>query len=205
MLNWLGDYGVYKSYDDTPDTPRPTYSGAVLEIGGRRDVRVMSDVWGTETYATVWDGEKITTVGTALSDDMGYRVYADASVDATPDVRAAARAYTIKREADRMKAEWERATDRLVAYAAKIERGKEVIVARGRKVPKGTTGIVFWLGEGKYGLRAGIKDAAGTVHWTAASNLDVVDPADYIETVPEKPSDAEFLARAAALTPPLAA
>jgi hypothetical protein len=204
MLKWRAGHDTYGGYGDTPVTPRPTYDGAVLAVGGARDVRVMSDVWGTETFATVWDGEKITTVGTALSDDMGYRVYADAAVDATLDVRTAARAYTVRKEADRLKYEFDRATDRIVAFAAKIERGKTVIVARGRKVKKGTIGEVFWLGEGNYGLRAGIKDADGTVYWTAASNLDVIDPWDYIPEIPIPSTDAEYLARAEAIVPPFA-
>jgi hypothetical protein len=69
--------------------------------------------------------------------------------------------------------------------------GKTVVVARGRKVPKGTTGVVIWEGAGfdphahtrnwRYSYsppaptRVGVKDAAGTVHWTASKNCDVTE------------------------------
>lgn len=64
---------------------------------------------------------------------------------------------------------------------AKIAKGKIIRVVRGRKVPQGTTGECVWLGAGKsYSYydrgadRVGIKDSNGQVHWTAASNCEVV-------------------------------
>lgn len=66
------------------------------------------------------------------------------------------------------------------AEAARIQeantpsKGKDVEVVRGRKVPIGTKGYVIWYGEGNWGPRVGIKDAAGEVHWTAASNVAVI-------------------------------
>ena len=56
-----------------------------------------------------------------------------------------------------------------------VARGDRVVVARGVKVPRGTSGVVFWVGDTKYGLRVGLKDAAGTVHWTAMGNVDLAD------------------------------
>lgn len=64
---------------------------------------------------------------------------------------------------------------------AKIAKGKMIKVVRGRKVPQGTVGECVWLGAGKsYSYydrgadRVGIKDSSGQVHWTAASNCEVV-------------------------------
>jgi hypothetical protein len=54
-----------------------------------------------------------------------------------------------------------------------VKAGKDVVVVKGRKVPKGTTGRCFWIGETKYGTRAGFTTADGTTHWTAKSNLEV--------------------------------
>jgi hypothetical protein len=51
-------------------------------------------------------------------------------------------------------------------------RGCMARVVRGRKVPVGTVGTVFWMGEGQYGTRVGLKDSTGQVHWTAASNVE---------------------------------
>jgi hypothetical protein len=53
-------------------------------------------------------------------------------------------------------------------------RGDQVVVARGRKVPIGTTGELFWAKEGQYGWRVGVRDADGEAHWTAAKNIDKV-------------------------------
>jgi hypothetical protein len=60
------------------------------------------------------------------------------------------------------------------AEANEPKKGRTVEVVRGRKVPIGTKGYVIWYGEGHYGSRVGIKDEAGEVHWTAASNVAVL-------------------------------
>lgn len=63
--------------------------------------------------------------------------------------------------------------------------GKAVKVIKGRKVPKGITGVVFWLKRqcyGKYGdpwgiyssTRCGIKTAEGAIYWTDVNNLEVI-------------------------------
>ena len=51
-----------------------------------------------------------------------------------------------------------------------ITKGSIVTVVRGKKVPLGTTGRVFWMGTGQYGERVGI-DAGGVTHWTAIANV----------------------------------
>lgn len=62
-----------------------------------------------------------------------------------------------------------------------VKRGSVVRVVRGRKVPKGTEGVVVWSGYGRAysrwsgeSVRLGIKDAEGAVHYTAASNVELV-------------------------------
>lgn len=71
-----------------------------------------------------------------------------------------------------------------------VRKGREVIVMRGRKVPIGTKGIVFWEGASNYDpygrwwnevKRIGIRDASGNVHFTSACNADVVDPTLYYD------------------------
>lgn len=54
-----------------------------------------------------------------------------------------------------------------------ITKGATVEVYKGRKVPVGTVGQVFWVGAGNYGYRVGLNDDAGTTHWTAMSNCRV--------------------------------
>lgn len=197
MIRWDAKHAVIKGWGGEPDRPRPTYEGAVLSVGHFKTVQIMSDVWASEGYARVWDGEKITDVATSL-DDMGLGIYGIADVDATPETKAAAREWLIGQIAEADARAFDASTERIAAEARKVTRGKTVVVSRGRKVAKGTTGDVFWIGDGRYGVRVGIKDAAGTVHWTAASNVDVVSPDDYIDEIPIKPSAAEFRARAEA-------
>nr|DAX92158.1 MAG TPA: hypothetical protein [Caudoviricetes sp.] len=63
--------------------------------------------------------------------------------------------------------------------------GKTVEVVKGRKVPKGIKGVVFWLKRqcyGKYGdpwgiystTRCGLKTEEGTVYWTDIKNLELI-------------------------------
>lgn len=55
--------------------------------------------------------------------------------------------------------------------AAYVGKGTEVVVFKGRKVPIGTEARVFWIGDGRYGTRVGMTDAAGETHWSAAGNV----------------------------------
>lgn len=55
-------------------------------------------------------------------------------------------------------------------------KGQTVTVVKGRKVAKGTTGIIIWVQESPFAdcnkpERVGIKDAEGNVHFTAATNV----------------------------------
>lgn len=62
----------------------------------------------------------------------------------------------------------------LAKEEARVTRGKVVRVTRGRKVPHGVEGTVAWYGESQWGPRIGIKDDRGTMHWTAAANVEVI-------------------------------
>lgn len=58
--------------------------------------------------------------------------------------------------------------------AGEIVKGQTVEVVRGRKVPKGTTGTVIYIGEDGYGKsRVGIKTEDGETVFTATSNVEV--------------------------------
>jgi hypothetical protein len=75
----------------------------------------------------------------------------------------------------------ERAATYGESKAARIEsgeiiKGQTVTVVKGRKVPKGTTGIVAWMGEDNYGTaRVGFKTADGEMVFTAQSNVEVTN------------------------------
>ena len=71
--------------------------------------------------------------------------------------------------------------------------GKRVRVFKGRKVPKGTEGEVFWIGwhcHSPYGdpwgiyttTRIGLKDDDGNVFWTALANVQHIEEGGQYET-----------------------
>jgi hypothetical protein len=77
--------------------------------------------------------------------------------------------------------------------------GQTVKVYRGRKVPQGTIGVVFWVAEeaddfGTY--KIGIKSADGTKHFVAINNVDFYfDGADELNAARVATEKAEAKAR----------
>lgn len=179
MILWNTKWASDKDWSTGAVTPKPDYAGAVLGTTGR-SVQVMSDVWSWMTFAQVWDGTAVKDVVVASSDP--YAVYADAvTVDATPAVLAAVDAFKAAQAAAAAKAAAVAAVDAKVYAARTVAKGKDVTVVRGRKVPIGTTGRVFWLGATKYGTRVGLGLADGTSVFTAVGNVDVTNPDDYLD------------------------
>lgn len=71
-----------------------------------------------------------------------------------------------------------------IEYVIKFAN-KRVKVVKGRKVPKGTEGVVFWMGSychSPYGdpwgiyttYRCGLKDDSGEVYWTSLDNVELI-------------------------------
>jgi hypothetical protein len=58
-----------------------------------------------------------------------------------------------------------------------IEKGCEVVVFKGRKVPKGTTGVVFWLGECNYSgkPKIGFRTKDGETIWILAEHCKMAE------------------------------
>lgn len=168
---------------------RVTHEGLVLTGSTRgREVQIMSDVWADKYYCIVWNPEtgkpEHVDLGTTFENETSGGA---ATVDATPEVRALYDAHLVvveeqdrvaakkraAREAEERKVEREKhAKSKLLS----VRKGSEVVVTKGRKVPKGTRGTIFWTGSGNYGARVGLKDAKGATHWTAESNVTVVLP-----------------------------
>lgn len=65
---------------------------------------------------------------------------------------------------------WTAAKAEILA-SGEIVKGQTVTVVKGRKVPKGTTGIVFWVGENQWGPQVGFK-ADGETYFTALGNVE---------------------------------
>lgn len=133
---------------------KPEYEGCVVDLyehNGYHD-----SYW----YAICWDREKQDLVhveyDTTAAGGGGW-----AKIDATEEVlREMYRKY--KASAKKIFDDYGN-----VNQAKKVRLGDDVIVVRGRKVPKMTTGKVFWLGERynqysrKYENRVGIEKADG--------------------------------------------
>ncbi len=156
VTNWNGMTG---------GTGEPTYVGRTLRSG--LSVQVMSDIW--EPGALV------------LSEDETFKtVLGRGTVDATPEVVAKAIDLTTEANYRRLRdAEYRAYLDARSDLLA-VEKGKDVKVVRGRKVPLDKVGTVIWVGETKFGWRVGLKDDEGEVWWTALGNVEVtnIDPDD---------------------------
>lgn len=49
---------------------------------------------------------------------------------------------------------------------------ERIKVVRGRKVPLGTEGVCFWVGDSRYGARVGFKGDDGKTYFTALKNVE---------------------------------
>jgi hypothetical protein len=141
----------------------------------------MSDVWASVGYATVWDAAegKFLVRVVSNSEFSGHYNSTIVTIDATPEV------LELWAVAERGKAYAERLRAEEQAYWADFQRkatiaiGKRVRVVRGRKIPVGTEGTVFWLRDGRIGARTSDRrDARGQwtdVAWVDARNCAVVN------------------------------
>jgi hypothetical protein len=143
--------------------------------------REMNGYNDSDWYMLVFDPETESFHEICFASTRGWTYPAYGSKpDATPEVMAkyAAHLATLAKAA-------QEAHERIADVTPEV--GKRVEVIKGRKVPKGTTGLVFWKGAGtKYSPnfgyskhlivpdRLGIRDANGTAHWTSAANVMVI-------------------------------
>lgn len=199
MDNYLAGKGV-PAYISVKDETR--FVGACIKTTMHYGVRIMSDVWEDqefmEVYAPEQVGKKYHEYG-AVETEPFHGVYlwgtdgssnakrVIATVDASPElvenynvwVAECARIAEENRVAEARRASQER----IEREARTIRVGKTVIVNRGRKVPKNTKGVCFWMGidnygKGKIGIatsdRRNERGGYADVQWTAEANCDVV-------------------------------
>jgi hypothetical protein len=122
----------------------------------------------SDFYMVVWNEELGKPESIEFASTRGWSYPCMGSrVDASPEVLAKYSAWEAEEARKYREA-------RMAEEAARPARGKMLKVVKGRKVPKGTTGECIWIGDGRWGKRVGIKDAAGTAHWTAIANVEVV-------------------------------
>lgn len=120
--------------------------GCVIKVG-RRDVRIMSDVWDTEVYAQYWDekSQSIKDIGLYIAyEGDKWSKHSTAEVDATDEVWAAVEDFYFKKELESLRANATR-------EANKIVKGSQVKVTGGR-FNKGAEGKVIVVMEKYYGM-----------------------------------------------------
>lgn len=140
-----------------------THEGLVLELGENNHYD------DSDFYAVVWNPEKGETEKVYYASTRFPTYHNSASRDATPEVLGAYEAWARRKDAERQAAN-------AAKEAATPKVGKTVRVVKGRKVPKGVVGEVFWTGRDQFkgGLRIGIQTTTGERHFLAGSNVEVV-------------------------------
>lgn len=146
-----------------------TYKGCVLCT---RERNYYDD---SDFYAVVWD-EETQEVTSVMYATTRCACDGDARADATPEVIAKASAWLKAWALNRVRVEMVHEAEQ---KARTVEIGSTVKVVRGKKVPVGTIGEVFWMGEKRYNgsypqTRIGFKDEHGTVFWTGLRNVEKI-------------------------------
>ena len=180
-VTWVKLVAGVEGAPDTWVDDGETHVGLVMGLPYTREQRVMSDVWARVTLVNVWNPE--TEKPEPLALHYGFELNSrtgTSTIDIDPKIQAA---WDLKQaeaaEAARIAAErfGEEEAERLAeADLKKISKGIRVVVVRGRKVPKGTQGVVIWEGPGDWGPRVGIKDGQGPPHWLDTSYVEAVVP-----------------------------
>lgn len=157
--------------------------GRVVSKGVDYNRQVMSDVWDNVPYVVIMnDSMHLETIDTY--EGPGYDAFAylkpqvpENEVDATPEILAAAHVIQedakVRQAAEKAAMEAKRAAAAAEAERKAVRKGRTVRVVKGRKVPKGTEGVCFWIGDSGYGRRVGMKVNGETV-WVDAANVEAV-------------------------------
>lgn len=137
---------------------KTTHVGVVLSLG---EYNGYDD---SDFYAVVWDAEKGEAKRVEYATTRGWTYPNNAWPDATPEVLAAYEAWRLVQIAKYNE-------QKRLEEIQRVRVGKDAEVVRGRKVPHGTRGRVFWMGNNGYGMSAGIETVQGARFFTALTNL----------------------------------
>ena len=185
--------------------------GSTMDVRGESIPRGFDD-WDYGLCATYRDDAGEWHRVTVSTEGYDSSAHDTATEDATPEARAAYAAHLAAEQArvdeDRRVAAEARRINEERDARAEVDREKFVVIARGRNVPTGTVGRVFFcrVSDGAYPtLRAGVATSrrldangrAADVVWTAAANCDVL--------LQEMPADAADVERLYAFAGALAA
>lgn len=167
-ITWI----TYKLNSHEVESKKVSHEGLVVSEPWVTCERVMSDIYADVSRCFVWNPETRTVETVTLGSYFELcTTFGRAVVDASPEIlaevaRQAADKAARKAAADKARAE---------AIRNAPEHGKLMTVTRGRKVPVGTTGRVFWMRDGRVGLALDeTKDTRGhfvNVAWVDAAYL----------------------------------
>lgn len=154
------------------------YVGKVLEVF-QEDYRAMSDIYTLATFALVWNDETCSPDKILVNANFECDVSGGyAEVDADTLIQFAYKNYLQRLEDSREEARKVYWAEQARKERNRPEKGKRMVVVRGRKVKPGTEGVVFWLRDGRVGLDVtGKRDAKGHVVdpvWVAGDYLEAV-------------------------------
>lgn len=148
------------------DNGDETHAGLVVGGPYTRCVRVMSDIYSDENYAQVWNPntKRVDEVHVGGAFELNTR-RAQVVVDASPEVLEAMAKQREAAAAVAAKAAVEAEVAAAKAEVLTPRMGCGVQVVAGRKVPKGTKGVMVWQNDPKAPTRIGIDGADGVRHW----------------------------------------
>jgi len=138
---------MWREQDKGYNGTEQTWEGAVLKVEHDRNYRIMSDVWGSADWATVWDES------TAAPKKILVNVYdmqgphwkpAQIIVDATDEIREKYNQWQINLE-------FQRRLGTAESDARQIQKGCIVKVVKGKN-GKGTVGKVVVQMQARYGM-----------------------------------------------------
>jgi len=129
-----------------------SFEGRVLS-GAQASGRFLMSDYGIGYYATVWNGTERQQVCVGVG-DVGDDYMDEVIVDASDALLAEiARIDADNRERRRLEAE----AEALLREWTVVRKGDAVVVFKGRKVAKGTKGVVAWLGSNAFGTSVGLR------------------------------------------------
>jgi hypothetical protein len=148
------------------DNGDETHAGLVVGGPYTRCVRVMSDIYSDENYAQVWNPntKRVDEVHIGGAFELNTR-RAQVVVDASTEVLEAMAKQREAAAAVAAKAAVEAEVAAAKAEVLTPRMGCEVQVVAGKKVPKGTKGVMVWQNDPKAPTRIGIDGADGVRHW----------------------------------------
>jgi hypothetical protein len=147
-----------------------THEGCVIKME-RKDFRAMSDVYTVAEYALVWLPEEERVEWQRINIlYMGCNNHCKIEVDIHSGEYAEDYEIFLFLQEEREKA-FQKAKDEKMFKEAlhTVQKGRNCRVIKGRKVPKGTEGNIFYIRHD----RIGFKDTEGVAYWVNADQVEV--------------------------------